>query len=534
VTRLHRVAALTVALAIGPAACSDKGPLAPTNSASPHPPSGVVVSNAQVSATPVAYASAAPGTFPGAGSAAVRNRTRNGVSQFVELIEGGFDPVAIEAAAGDELSLTVFMTSGGSTTFAADVPLRRLPGVVRTNLSKDLIDVTLNVLILVVFSEPVDKSTVTSSSVALSQDGSAVEGSVHVSADGLTAEFTPDGRLQPHTAYSLMISEGIRDLDGDGIGQTSSVTFATAGVGTTAEETGATGLLLFASLSDGQIYRIGIGGTGLTRLTSSGRNSRPVWSPDGLRIAFGTHVPGQDGDNGTNDIYTMDADGSNVVRRTNSGNFSSAAWSPDGRKLAVSTEAIYWSEIYLISADEDGSNPIHLATAGRSPTWSPDGKSIAFVHVSGDDGYDHISVMNGDGTGIRPLTEIDPGGIYGLGWSPDGQRLAFSKCLSASCDLYVINADGSELRRITHLGNAQGASWSPDGKWIAFTLSNYSGASWLPMIAYVAAEGGTARVVAQGYWPSWGNDSPATELLAAPAFGPAQRFLSSARSRPRH
>ena len=505
-TRRHRVAALTVALAIVVVACSDKHPSAPAQDAIPSPPPGVVVSNAQVNASALAYASAVPGTFPGASAATVRNRTTSGASQFVELIDGGFDPVAIEAAAGDELSLTVFMTSGGSTRFAVEVPVRRLPGVVRTNLSKDPMDVGLNMLILVVFSEPIDKSTVTSSSVALLRAGSAVDGSVHVSTDGLTAEFTPNGQLQPYTSYSLTISGGIRDLDGDEITQTSSVTFATADFGPTDEATSATGQLLFASLSDGQIYRIGIGRTALTRLTSSGRNSRPVWSPDGQRIAFATNVPGQSNfGNGTNDIYTMDADGSNVVRLTNSGNFSSAAWSPDGRKLAVTTDDYDWSEIYVISADEDGSNPVHLATDGRSPTWSPDGKSIAFVHVGGDDGYDNVSVMNADGTGVRPLTEIDAGGIYGLAWSPDGKQLAFSKCLLGSCDLYAMNADGSGLRQIAELRNATGAAWSPDGKWVAFTLSNYSGGSWLPTIAYVAAEGGTARLVAEGYWPSWGR-----------------------------
>jgi hypothetical protein len=504
-TRPHRVVALTVALAIGSAACSDDGPSAPAHVVGPHPPSGVVVSNPQVSARTLVYASAVPGTFPGAASAAVRNWTRNGASQFVELIDGGFDPVAIDAAAGDELSLTIITISGEAAQFfAVEVPLRRLPEVVRTNISKDRIDVALDATIQVVFSEPVDESSVTASSVALSRDGGAVDGSVRVSADGLTAEFSPADALHPHTSYSLMISERIRDLDGDGIGGSSSVTFVTANFGTSSEETGATGHLLFSNLSDGQIYRIGILGTGLTRLTNNnGRNFRPVWSPDGQRIAFTTYASGQSEES---DIYTMDADGSNVVRRTNGGNFASGAWSPDGQKLAVSTEGTYSSEIYLVSADEDGSSPIHLVAQGRSPTWSPDGKSIAFVHISGDDGYDHISVMNADGTGLRPLTEIDAGGIYGLGWSPDGQRLAFSKCLFASCDIYMMNADGSGLRQITDLGKAQGASWSPDGQWIAITLSSSTaGGSWLSLIAYVAAEGGLARVVAQGYSPSWGR-----------------------------
>jgi Tol biopolymer transport system component len=255
--------------------------------------------------------------------------------------------------------------------------------------------------------------------------------------------------------------------------------------------------LVFGSFSDLQIYTVGLSGGGRTRLTSEGQNGRPVWSPDGRRIAFGRY------DGGSDDLYVMDADGTNVARRTVGLGVRAATWSPDGRQLAVSSEGLYYSDIWIISAQDDGGAPIHLATDARSPAWSPDGKKIAYIHVSGDDGYDALDVMNADGTGATSLTP-PWGGRYGPTWSPDGSHIASSLCDAGLCDLIVMKADGSDERRLTDVGTVSwGGAWSPDGRWIAVTL-------WLwpsvgPSVAVVPAEGGTpVTITDDGFAPSWG------------------------------
>jgi WD40 repeat protein len=458
----------------------------------------MVVSN-PLAARSLAYVSAMPGTFPSALSAVVRNETRVGALRSVQIIDGGFDPIGFDAKVGDRLSLTVSIEGGGvRPSIAIEVPARRPPSVVRTNPPEGRTAIASNAKVVVVFSEPVDESSVTSSSVALVHDRIPINASVRVSGDRLSAEFIPDSPLQFETTYSLVINQEIRDLEGDALADAFTVVFTT-------EPPIPAGQLVFAQLTDRQIYRINLDGTGLTRLTSSEENSRPVWSPDGRRIAFARRFKGPENRGwGLSDIYVMDADGSNVVRRTVGSNFWSAAWSPDGRKLAVSDEDIYIASIYLISAEDDGAAPSLLATYARSPAWSPDGKQIAYVHNSGDDGYHQVYVMDADGTAARPLTELDPGGIYGLAWSPNGQRIAFSKCLTGACDLYVMGAGGGGASQITNVGNAQEAAWSPDGKWIALTLSTHSGSEWVPSVAYVSAGGGTPRVVATGgFNPSW-------------------------------
>ena len=512
----RRAITLTIALTVGALACSDKHPSDPDSSSTtvaPTPPAGIVVSNPQAASIvagsvglfssasdpSVAYVCARPGTLTDAMTVVVRNETRIGLPRTIPIVSGGFDPVEIEGDVGDKLTLSVHSSSGELRTFTLTIPQRRSPSVVRTNPSKGGVDAALNVQVEVVFSEPIDKSTVTSGSTALLKEGQHVAGQVEVSANGLGVEFVPDNPLELSTEYTIAVSDGIHDLDGDPLAEPALVPFRT-------REDTPMGQIVFAKIGDGQdgqIYRIGADGSGEVGLTNTGNNLRPVWSPDGSRIAFVKNVPGPANNGfGNGDIYTMAADGSDVKRRIADGVFFSVAWSPDGEKLAISNEGIYYGSIYVISAEDDDKPIALLANDARTPAWSPDGKQIAYVHLSGDDGYHQVYLMNADGTDTRAITDNDGGGIFGLSWSPDGTRLSFAKCNFGSCGLYTMNKDGSGLTQVV-AGASDAGSWSPDGKWIAFSIDQYVGRSWKPVIAYVRATGGEIHVLADGAWPSW-------------------------------
>ena len=161
-------------------------------------------------------------------------------------------------------------------------------------------------------------------------------------------------------------------------------------------------------------------------------------------------------------------------------NVQTSAWSPDGRKLAFVSRRDGNSEIYVINADgSEQENLTQHPARDSHPSWSRDGRKLAFV--SRRDGNSEIYVMNADGSGLRNVTRA-PSNDLDPAWSPDGRAIAFvrqiQKCApsprDAPCNgdgtyLYVVNGDGSGLRRLTtrraYLVNP---SWSVDGKTIRF------------------------------------------------------------------
>ena len=137
----------------------------------------------------------------------------------------------------------------------------------------------------------------------------------------------------------------------------------------------------------------------------------------------------------------------------------------------------------------DGTGRINVTAGSRSndatPDWSPDASQIAFVSDRDDPTFE-IYVMNADGGDVRRLTTNAASNGQPM-WSPDGKELLFRSDLAGKIDLYVMNADGSNLRQLTdERGTDWFASWSPDGGTIAFA-STRSGAQALYLMP---ADGG--------------------------------------------
>ena len=218
----------------------------------------------------------------------------------------------------------------------------------------------------------------------------------------------------------------------------------------------------------------------------------PSWSPDGTRIAFMSdrdgHVPKGDV-LPTFEIYLMDADGGNQQNLTNDPNSDlSPSWSPDGKRIAFvsyrdgKVHAIHgWptSEIYVM--DADGGNPQNLTNNSDDdfhPAWSPDGKRIAFTSYK--DGHfigefeitSEIYLMDADGGNQQKLTE-NRKNDFSPSWSPDGKRIVFESDRKGdfiNFEIYVMDADGGNQQRFTeNRVDDWSPSWSSDGKRIAFS-----------------------------------------------------------------
>ncbi len=226
--------------------CSDNaGGPADTPPPPPPPPQGLVVSDtvtaasvdqpagsvSALSSSPghdVAYVSLPTGTVS-TGSTAIIRRVGDAGSIVTAVSDGGFDPVPVQAQAGDSIEVVV-RDAGGATIAALRlvVAARRPPIVVRTNPPRKKQDVPLNAAIIVVFSEPVDSGTVTPASVQLLRGSTPVAGTVRLlDARGLVALFEPAQLLAPATAYRLAVGQAVRDLDGDALEAPVAIDFTT-------------------------------------------------------------------------------------------------------------------------------------------------------------------------------------------------------------------------------------------------------------------------------------------------------------------
>jgi Tol biopolymer transport system component len=158
---------------------------------------------------------------------------------------------------------------------------------------------------------------------------------------------------------------------------------------------------------------------------------RPSIAPDGSRVIFSIPVG-----NGQQ-IHSVNNQGQDRKSLTQSGFNCWPTYSPDGKLIAYGSNCDRDYDIYLMEAE--GGNARRLTKSpglDARPSWSPDGKQIAFTSNRG--GNYQIYIMNADGSRVRCVTENKERDDYAT-WHPDGKRLVIVGERAGKSDLYLVD-----------------------------------------------------------------------------------------------
>jgi len=244
--------------------------------------------------------------------------------------------------------------------------------------------------------------------------------------------------------------------------------------------------LLYSSLVDGvyQIFVTDINSAKPVQITFGDKNSLALdVSADGAKILYGSS-------NEESDIWGVSVAKGEEFALTS--DINSELWpnvSPDGKTVAFQSirnlsqgDRLFSSAILTRQANAD-TPPGQLVANGFLPTWSPDGKRLAFMRVIGEapnlwtikaGGGEEKQLTTG---GLSPIANsvlpYNRAQTSDFSWSPDSARIAYITHRGGMRNVWLVSADGSSDTQLTNNSDAnlvlQSPLWSSDGKWIAYT-----------------------------------------------------------------
>ena len=252
-------------------------------------------------------------------------------------------------------------------------------------------------------------------------------------------------------------------------------------------------LLILGSLAAAWRYRQtagrsadALGASRVVQFTSSaGEQTQPTFSPDGSHIAFV-----QTSENGSSRQIYIKKIGSETMLPLVPGVDAqfSPAWSPTGKQIAYLSRSPNGLGLYVvdIGADFAASAPPRKVFIPQQPShweqgalsWSPDAKSLIFPDHSGSQPNSSIFQLDLPSLGVHSITSPPPGweGDLNPSWSPDGKKIAFTRATETAVrDIYWLSTVNGKLHQLTYdHTNINSLTWSADSASVIFS-SNRAG-----------------------------------------------------------
>ena len=256
----------------------------------------------------------------------------------------------------------------------------------------------------------------------------------------------------------------------------------------------------FATPNASRLFVLGADGKGFHKVTPGLAfvgEGNPDWSPDGSRIVFDRTDDCAGAIGSCSALWVVDADGGSERRltRENAQRVTSAlapTWSPDGRRIAyvVMDGRSETADVWVMDADGSAQRRVtHLGDAAE-PAWAPDGRKIAFSN------HGDLVVLDLETGSLQRLTKTPALDESHPDWSPDGKRIAYELNNEATTeyDAYVIDVDGTHVRRLSRPGDTDGHPvWSPGGELIAFGSDRHAPPAGLSIVIVESDSGNTVR-----------------------------------------
>lgn len=214
-------------------------------------------------------------------------------------------------------------------------------------------------------------------------------------------------------------------------------------------------------------------------LTSDpGSEYRPHLSPDGTRVAFSVFDP----ESRFERLVVRSVEPSRTIRLTNAGTAIEGLpmWSPDGTRIAFERLGVGYCEMFLVPSL--GGNERRIGPCQDYNfnvfDWTPDGRSLIFAERPDPTRSALALALWNLDSGEKRRFDYAHGADdedIDAHYSPDGRLIAFRRGLSPYSDIWVMRADGSDVRRVTHVSaSIRGHAWMPDSRSIVFS-STWSG-----------------------------------------------------------